>query len=84
VSSLPAIIAYVSQLAAKANLADDTLSPSLKAQKLAWSCHIENHFGDLVVGLFLSFLLHSLIFCTGIHVLRTTRELEPNDAWHFS
>lgn len=51
ISSFPSIIKYVAGLKKPGrNDLDAPLTPSERSQKVAWTAHIESHFGNLVVG----------------------------------
>ncbi|KAF9454643.1 hypothetical protein P691DRAFT_796183 [Macrolepiota fuliginosa MF-IS2] len=49
ISSLPSIIKYISGLKKSGDYdLDVSLTPSERSQKIAWTAHIESHFGNLV------------------------------------
>ncbi|KAJ3574817.1 hypothetical protein NP233_g1497 [Leucocoprinus birnbaumii] len=55
VASFPAITKYVANLKASGRPdLDASLSPSEKSQKVAWTSHVESHYGNLVYNTFYS------------------------------
>lgn len=70
ITTLSSILNYVSPLRTSLALADEALAPTQKAQKLAWSEHMQANLGDLLVGFL--FLNSSLSVYIGLYNVCTS------------